>query len=94
MKGDTTPKKLSNDGVRYYSFGSRDGDGNQNQQQQLDDDDDQENQARNRDPRVRANVIWSPDSKAFVVQRSDSRAVKELYLVDVLASPRPRLVSY
>jgi dipeptidyl-peptidase-4 len=92
-KGDTTPVKLTTDGVRYYSFGSRDGDGNQQQQQQQDEEN-QEQQGRARDPRVRANVTWSPDSKGFAVQRTDSRAVKELYLVDVLADPRPRLVSY
>jgi dipeptidyl aminopeptidase/acylaminoacyl peptidase len=39
-------------------------------------------------------VTWSPDSKAFYVQRTDSRKVKELYLVNVLAEPRPTLSSY
>ena len=33
----------------------------------------------NRDPRVRANVMWSPDSKAFAVTRMDQRKVGELY---------------
>ena len=92
VKGDTTPVKLSSDGVRYYSFGSRDSTENQIENQ----DDEQERQqgGRSRDPRVRAQVTWSPDSKAFAVQRSDSRSVKELYLVNVLAAPRPTLMSY
>ena len=93
LKGDSTPKKISTDGVRYYSFGGRDSIQNQFQQQD-DDDEQQQGQGRSRDPRVRANVVWSPDSKAFAVQRSDSRHVKELYLVDVLADPRPVLRSY
>lgn len=98
---DTT--QISTDGVRNYSFGWRDT-AQLNQQQQLqqqqqiqqdnDNDDDNQNDTRNRDPRVRANVIWSPDSKAFVVQRNDSRKVKELFLVNVLANPRPSLMSY
>ncbi|HSL72733.1 MAG TPA: DPP IV N-terminal domain-containing protein, partial [Longimicrobiales bacterium] len=91
-KGDTTPVKLTSDGIRDYSFGARDT--TQNQQQQQQDEEDQQDQGRSRDPRVRAQVTWSPDSKGFAIMRSDQRAVKELYLVDVLADPRPRLVSY
>src|SRR5690606_5155770 len=69
------------------------------QNQQDDDDEDEDNQQRgqqqrSRDPRVRPNVTWSPDSRAFFVQRNDSRKVKQLYLVNVLANPRPTLMSY
>ncbi len=46
------------------------------------------------DPRVRARVIWSRDSKAFAVVRQDERKVKDLYLVDNLAQPRPTLMEY
>ena len=93
--GDTI--QLTTDGVQYYSFGARDT--TQQNQQQDDDDDEQQGQrqgqrGRNRDPRVRANVNWSQDSRAFSVQRQDTREVKELYLVNVLADPRPALVSY
>jgi dipeptidyl aminopeptidase/acylaminoacyl peptidase len=93
--GDTV--QLSTDGVKDYSFGFRDT-ATTNQQQQ--DDDQQENQntqgqqSRSRDPRVRASVSWSPDSRSFTVQRNDSRKVKELYLVNVLSNPRPTLSSY
>ncbi len=46
------------------------------------------------DRKTRANVVWSPDSKAFCISRNDSRGVKDLYLVDSLAAPRPRLEQY
>ena len=94
-KADTV--KITSDGVRNYSFGFRD---TATVQQQDNDDDDDDQQggrqggARNRDPRVRANVTWSPDSRAFFIQRNDSRRVRELYLVNVLAEPRPALSSY
>ncbi|HUF28561.1 MAG TPA: DPP IV N-terminal domain-containing protein [Gemmatimonadaceae bacterium] len=96
-QGDTV--RISRDGERNYSFGFRDTAQVQQQQQQQQDDDldegeRQERQARSRDPRVRANVTWSPDSRAFFVTRNDSRKVKELYLVNVLADPRPTLRSY
>lgn len=93
--GDTV--QLSTDGEEDYSFGARDTTGNRQQQQQEDDEEEGQVQRRNgrsRDPRVRARVEWSPDSKAFFVTRSDSREVAELYLVNVLAEPRPELVSY
>ncbi|MGH7502635.1 MAG: DPP IV N-terminal domain-containing protein [Longimicrobiales bacterium] len=89
VQGDTS--QISTDGVEHYSFGARDTTDN-------DDDDDEEGGqgggGRNRDPRVRANVTWSPDSRAFVISRNDRRETAELYLVDVLNEPRPRLVSY
>jgi dipeptidyl-peptidase-4 len=87
--------QITTDGEKNYSFGFRDS--TQNQQRQDDDDDDEDDEeqnSRSRDPRVRANVTWSPDSRAFAVTRNDSRKVKELYLVNVLAEPRPTLRSY
>lgn len=89
--GDTV--QVSTDGEKDYSFGFRDTleqQQQQEQQQQLT----EAERARRRDPRVRANVSWSPDSKAFTVQRNDSRQVKDLYLVNVLSNPRPTLRSY
>lgn len=46
------------------------------------------------DRKTRVNVTWSADSKAFYVTRTDSRGVKDLYLVDSIASPRPKLEQY
>lgn len=39
-------------------------------------------------------VNWSKDSKSFYATRSDGRGIQELYLVDSLNEPRPRLQSY
>ncbi len=96
-KPDTV--RITSDGVRNYSFGFRD---TSTVQQQDNDDDDVDQQQgggrqggnRTRDPRVRPNVTWSPDSRAFFIQRNDARKVRELYLVNVLAEPRPALSSY
>ena len=44
--------------------------------------------------KTRANVSWSPDSKAFSISRFDARKVKELFLVNNLAEPRPSLMTY
>jgi dipeptidyl-peptidase 4 len=95
-KGDTV--QITKDGERNYSFGFRDT--AQTQQRQQDDDQQEQQeqqqggQANGRDPRVRPNVTWAKDSKAFFVQRQDSRQVKELFLVNSLSEPRPTLLSY
>jgi len=92
-KGKTDTVKISTDGEKNRTFGFRD-------TTQVQDTTQQEDQgggrggAANRDPRVRAQVTWSPDSKAFSITRQDQRKVKELYLVNVLAEPRPALSSY
>ena len=91
--GDTT--QLTTDGEEDFSFGWRDTTQTRRQQQQDDEDEEeQEDNGRSRDPRVRARVDWSPDGAAFYVSRSDSREVGKLYLVNVLAEPRPELVEY
>ena len=90
-KGRTDTLKISTDGEKNRTFGFRD---TTQTQQQDDSTQTQGGQGRNRDPRVRANVTWSPDSRAFVITRNDARKVKELYLVNALATPRPALVSY
>ena len=43
-------------------------------------------------PRQRS--AWSPDSKHFYTIRQDSRGVKELFVINSLASPRPTLEKY
>ena len=100
--GDTV--QLSRDGAKNYSFGARDTVQErqqqelQQQQQQQDDSTQEGGGGRggriNRDPRVRANVVWSQDSKAFAVIRNDLRKVGELFLVNNLAKPRPEIMSY
>jgi len=44
--------------------------------------------------KTRPSVRWSKDSKAFYVTRRDSRDVKELWVINSLANPRPTLESY
>lgn len=83
------PIQLSKDGAQYYSFGSDGGFGGRQE-----DEEQQEERTGQAPRRVRANVRWSSDSKAFFVVRSDSRKVKELFLVNVLSQPRPTLMSY
>ncbi|MEP7347006.1 MAG: DPP IV N-terminal domain-containing protein, partial [Gemmatimonadaceae bacterium] len=94
-KGKSDTVRISTDGEKNRSFGFRDTTLIQLQdttQQQDGGGGQQVN--RSRDPRVRANVVWSPDSKAFAVTRTDQRKVRELYLVNALVDPRPVLTSY
>ncbi len=44
--------------------------------------------------RKRVNGLWSPDSKHFVTILTDSRKVKDLWVINVMAKPRPTLESY
>ena len=44
--------------------------------------------------RTRANITWSPDSKSFAFIRTDVSKVKDLWVIDVLAEPRPKLERY
>ena len=44
--------------------------------------------------RTGAGLAWSPDSKHFAITRSDMSNVKELWVIDVLANPRPKLEGY
>lgn len=97
--------QLTHDGVKNYSFGARDT-AQERMQRELNQQQQQQDQVDNgggqdvggganpREQRVRANVIWSPDSKAFEVTRMDQRKVGELFLVNNLANPRPTLMSY
>lgn len=39
-------------------------------------------------------TVWSPDSKHFALVRSDRSKIKDLWVINVLANPRPRLESY
>jgi dipeptidyl-peptidase-4 len=95
--------KISTDGVQHYSFGARDTTAQacqavQAQAQQQDEGEQGqqgEGQAnRSRDPRVRASASWSKDSKAFYITRTDNRKVSDLFLINMLAEPRPCLMTY
>ncbi len=49
---------------------------------------------KNKNKRKSARVIWSHDSKKFAVTRSDSREVKDLWVINAVAQPRPTLETY
>ncbi len=74
--------QLTKDGVKFYSYGS-DGDGENNEEQE-----------KNNKKRRRAYVLWSPNSKYFVLDRTDSRKVKDLWVVNNITAGRPTLETY
>ena len=39
-------------------------------------------------------LAWSPDSRRFAIVRSDDRALKELWVINAMAMPRPTLETY
>lgn len=39
-------------------------------------------------------IVWSPDSRYFAVTVEDERAVKDLWVINSMASPRPTLETY
>ena len=39
-------------------------------------------------------AMWSPDSRHFALVRSDRSMIKDLWVINVLANPRPQLESY
>lgn len=74
--------QLTKDGVKFYSYG-RDGDGENN-----------ELVLKNDKKRRGAFVLWSPDSKYFVLDRTDSRKVKDLWVINSVSAGRPTLETY
>lgn len=49
---------------------------------------------KEKNKRTGAFAVWSPDSKKFAFIRSNTSKVKDLWVVDVLAEPRPKLERY
>ncbi len=74
--------QLTKDGLKYYAYGS-DGDRENN-----------EEVIKNDKKRRRASVLWSPNSQYFTIQRSDSRKVKDLWVINNVAKDRPTLETY
>jgi dipeptidyl aminopeptidase/acylaminoacyl peptidase len=96
--------QLTTDGVEHYSYaGGGRGQGGQQQQQQQQQQLDEQEQDQQQDQqgedakniRVRAvNVVWAPDSSKFGLLRRDSREVKDLWVINAIATPRPTLETY
>ncbi|GAA4201265.1 DPP IV N-terminal domain-containing protein [Pedobacter jeongneungensis] len=74
--------QLTKDGVKFYSYGS-DGDGENNVENE-----------KNNKKRRGAYVLWSPNSKYFVLDRTDSRKVKDLWVINSVTPGRPTLETY
>jgi dipeptidyl aminopeptidase/acylaminoacyl peptidase len=70
------------DGEENYSYGGG-GRGENN-----------ETKEKNKDDRKRVGVIWSHDSKKFVFQRTDSRHIKDLWVINSTNDKRPTLETY
>lgn len=49
---------------------------------------------KEKNKRSGAFVVWSPDSKKFAFIRSNTSKVKDLWVINVLAEPRPKLENY
>jgi dipeptidyl-peptidase 4 len=93
--------QLTKDGEEYYSFARRDmpGGGQEQQQQQQEDQQgggqDTTQATTDKNARVPAiQAIWSQDSKKFAMIRRDERKVSDLWVIDSLAQPRPKLETY
>lgn len=51
-----------------------------------------EDTTRNR--RMKSSAVWFSNSKKLYIEKSDERKVKDLFVVDVLSEPRPKLETY
>lgn len=74
--------QLTKDGVKFYAYGN-DGDGENNEENE-----------KNNKKRREARVLWSPNSKYFVLNREDSRKVKDLWVINSVSQGRPTLETY
>ncbi len=74
--------QLTKNGEKDYSYGfSRE-------------NEDNVDEIKNKDKRKSTNIIWSHDSKMFSMIRTDSRKVKDLWVIKTLSNPRPTLETY
>lgn len=80
---DSTIKEqqITKDGVEFYAYGF---DGLENNV----------DKEKNKNKRKPVSVLWSPDSKHFSMTRNDSRAVKEMWVINSVAEPRPTIETY
>ncbi|HEV2483428.1 MAG TPA: DPP IV N-terminal domain-containing protein [Puia sp.] len=77
---------LTTDGVEDYSYhgnGVIGGGGETNVDKE-----------KNKNKRKPAQIFWSPDSRHFAMSRSDMRKVKDLWVINSIADPRPTLETY
>jgi len=76
--------QLTDDGVEFFGYGSNNtGRGETEVEKEKD-----------KDKRKRVSVLWSPDSRRFAMVKGDYREVKELFVINSVAEPRPTLERY
>jgi dipeptidyl aminopeptidase/acylaminoacyl peptidase len=97
--------QLTTDGDRFYGYAAN-SQGGQEQEQQQDQTQTttqgggaatttETEMDKKFGPRTRSvGASWSQDHKKFSVQRSDNRKVGDLWVINALANPRPRLETY
>ncbi|MEJ7911917.1 MAG: DPP IV N-terminal domain-containing protein [Chitinophagaceae bacterium] len=76
-----TETKITSDGVEFFEYGFSQNETNVDKE-------------KNKNKRKSVFAYWSPDSKHFVIQRNDNRAVKDLWVINSIAEPRPTLETY
>ncbi len=77
---------LTTDGIEndsYHGEGNLQGNGDNNVDKE-----------KNKNKRKPAFIYWSPDSKHFILTRTDNRKVKDLWVINSLSDPRPTLETY
>ncbi|MEO7310157.1 MAG: DPP IV N-terminal domain-containing protein [Chitinophagaceae bacterium] len=73
--------KMTNDGIENFAYGDSFNETNVDRE-------------KNKNKRKAAFISWSPDSKHFAMNRTDQRKVKDLWVINSIAEPRPTLETY
>lgn len=73
--------KLTTDGVENFAWGDSFNETNVDRE-------------KNKNKRKTAFIFWSPDSKHFAMVKTDMRKVKDLWVINSIAEPRPTLETY
>ncbi len=73
--------QITTDGEENFGYGGGRGENNVEKE-------------KNKDKRKSAFILWSPDSQKFIMTRTDERHVKDLWVINSIASPRPTLETY
>ena len=76
-----TENRLTTDGMENFSYGDSYNETNVERE-------------KNKHKRKPAIVYWSPDSRHFAIVKTDQRKVKDLWVINSIAEPRPTLETY
>ena len=74
--------QLTKDGVKDYAYG-----GSFTNETNVDEE-------KNKKKRKPTQVLWSPDAKHFALIKSDNRKLKDFWVINSVAEPRPTLETY